>query len=77
MTKKPTHIKDYLKAKSPESLKLKMLQNSMKTNCYHDYVINHDGQNWFAWFEFDAEPVLEKEIQRLTNEEFNSGQTVR
>lgn len=71
MTKKPTHIKDYLKAKSAENLKILMLKNSLKTNCYHDYVINHDGQSWFAWFEFDAEDTLTKEITRLANEEYN------
>lgn len=72
MTKKPTHIKDYLKAKSPEALKVLMLRNSLKTSCYHDYYIIHDGSNWFAWFEIDAEQSLEKEIQRLGNEELNS-----
>jgi hypothetical protein len=72
MTKKPTHIKDYLKAKSPENLKILMLKNSLKTQTYHDYFITHDGQNWFAWFEFDAEDGLKKEIQRLGNEELNS-----
>ena len=72
MTKKPTHIKDYLKAKSPEALKVLMLRNSLKTSCYHDYYITHDGSNWFAWFEVDVEQSLEKEIQRLANEELNS-----
>ncbi len=72
MTKKPTHIKNYLKSKSPEALKLKMLENSLKTNCYHDYVIKHDGEFWFAWYEFDAEEIMTKEIQRLANEELNS-----
>jgi hypothetical protein len=72
MTKKPTHIKDYLKAKSPESLKVLMLRNSLKTSRYHDYIITHDGTNWYAWFEFDAEDTLNKEIIRLANEELNS-----
>ena len=76
MTKKPTHIKDYLRAKSPENLKILMLKNSLKTQMYHDYVITHDGQNWYAWFEFDAEDGLKKEIQRLANEELNSRQKV-
>jgi hypothetical protein len=76
MTKKPTHIKDYLKAKSPENLKILMLKNSLKTQTYHDYLITHDGQNWYAWFEFDAEDSLKKEIQRLGNEELNSRQKV-
>lgn len=49
-----------------------MLRNSLKTSCYHDYYITHDGSNWFAWFEIDAEQSLEKEIQRLGNEELNS-----
>jgi hypothetical protein len=72
MTKKPTHVKDYLKAKSPESLKILMLRNSMKMGVYHDYVITHDGSNWFAWFEIDAESLLQKEVKRLSDEEFNS-----
>lgn len=49
-----------------------MLRNSLKTSCYHDYFITHDGSNWFAWFEVDVEQSLEKEIQRLANEELNS-----
>ena len=73
MNKKPTHIKDYLKAKSPEALKMKMLSNSLKTATYHDYVINFDGQFWYAWFEFDAEYVINNEIKKLLNEEYNSG----
>jgi hypothetical protein len=69
MTKKPTHIKTFLKAKSPEALKIKMLETSLKMNCYHDYLIKHDGQFWFAWYEVDAESYLEKEVKRLADEE--------
>jgi hypothetical protein len=72
MTKKPTHVKDYLKAKSPENLKILMLKNSIKMGMYHDYIITHDGSNWFAWFEIDAESMLEKEFKRLSDEELNS-----
>ncbi len=74
--KKPTHIKDYLKAKSPENLKMLMLKNSLKMQTYHDYVITHDGSNWYAWFEIDAEFILEKEVKRLSDEELNTRQAV-
>lgn len=74
--KKPTHIKDYLKAKSPENLKMLMLKNSLKMQTYHDYVITHDGSNWYAWFEIDAESILEKEVKRLSDEELNTRQAV-
>lgn len=66
--KQPSDLKDYLKAKSPESLKVLMLKNNIKTNAYHDYVIIYDGQNWFAWFERDMSDLIEKETVRAINE---------
>jgi hypothetical protein len=55
MQKKPSTIKHYLKAKSPEVLKALMLKNSIEKRCYFDYAINHDGSNWFAWFDWDSD----------------------
>lgn len=53
-----------------------MLKNSLKMGMYHDYVITHDGSSWFAWFEIDAEFMLEKEFKRLNDEDLNSRQKV-
>lgn len=58
MNKKPSHIKHFLKSKSPEMLKAMMLKNSIEKKYYFDYFIVHDGQHWFAWYEWDSESVL-------------------
>jgi hypothetical protein len=58
MHKKPSHIKYYLKSKSPESLKVLMLKNNVEKQHYFDYQIIHDGSNWFAWYEWDSENLL-------------------
>lgn len=55
MQKKPSTIKHYLKAKSPEVLKALQLENSIKKKCYFDYIIKFDGQYWFAWYDWEAE----------------------
>lgn len=67
MEKTPSIIKSYVKAKSPEALKLMMIKNNIDTNSYYSYSIVHDGVNWFAWFDFDASSLIEKETQRLLN----------
>jgi hypothetical protein len=59
MTKKPTHVKHYLKSKSPETLKVLMLKNNIEKKCYFDYHVVHDGQNWFAWYDFDSDSLEE------------------
>ena len=71
MTKKPSHVKHYLKAKSPEILKALMLKNSIDRKCYFDYVIMHDGSNWFAWYEWDSENLIEQVA--LLNENQSKG----
>jgi len=44
-------IKFYLKAKSPEGLKLLMINNNISKNSYHDYAIIFAGGFWYAWYE--------------------------
>jgi len=66
--KQITDCKDYLKAKTPEGLKVLMIKNNLKTNKYHDYRIIHDGSFWFAWYEFDATSIIDKETSRALNE---------
>lgn len=61
MQKKPSHVKHYLKAKTPESLKRLMLDNNVKRQHYFDYQIIHDGQNWFAWYEWDTDTLFSNE----------------
>lgn len=68
MQKEFFHCKDYLKAKTPEGLKLLMIRNNLATNAYHDYNIMHDGNSWFAWFEFDASQIIDRETKRALNE---------
>ena len=58
MQKKPSHIKHYLKSKTPESLKRLMLKNNVDKQHYFDYQIIHDGQNWFAWYEWDSDSII-------------------
>jgi hypothetical protein len=55
MNKKPSHIKHFLKSRSPEMLKAMMLKNSVEKRHYFDYFIVHDGQFWFAWYEWDTD----------------------
>jgi len=66
--KKPSDCKDYLKAKTPEGLKVLMIKNNLKTNSYHDYRIIHDGSFWYAWYEFDASSIIDKETKRVMSE---------
>lgn len=63
MQKKPSTVKHYLKAKSPEVLKALMLKNSIEKKCYFDYIINHDSENWFAWFDWDSEEALKEMVE--------------
>ena len=65
MTKNEQWVPVYLESKTPEALKLKMLANNIKRRAYHEYRIVHDGNNWFAWYEVEADEVLQKEFERL------------
>lgn len=47
-------IPNFLKASSPESLRLLCLKNNAKTGKYHKYEIIFDGKFWFAWFYSDV-----------------------
>jgi hypothetical protein len=45
------NIPHYVKAASPEGLRLSMLQNNMKLKAECKYFdISFDGNNWVAWF---------------------------
>lgn len=37
-----------------------MLDNNVKRQHYFDYHIIHDGQNWYAWYEWDTETLFEE-----------------
>lgn len=63
MQKKPSTVKHYLKAKSPELLKALMLKNSIEKKCYFDYIINHDGQSWFAWYDWDSDESVKQMVE--------------
>jgi hypothetical protein len=65
MQKNEQWVSDYLSAKSPEALKLKMLSNNIKRATYHEYRIVHDGALWFAWYERPADEILMQEFNRL------------
>lgn len=62
MTKKPSHVKHYLKSKSPETLKVLMIKNNVEKKHYFDYQIVHDGTNWFAWYEWDIDYPFSEEL---------------
>ena len=64
MEKTPSIIKSYVKAKTPEGLKLAMIKNNVDTNSYYSYSIIFDGSFWFAWFDFDASKMIEQETQK-------------
>lgn len=70
MNKTPENCKDYIKAKSAEALKILMIRNNLKTNSYHDYRIIFDGQNWYAWFEFNASDLIKKETEKALNAKY-------
>jgi hypothetical protein len=65
--KKISVIKSYVKAKSPEGLKLAMIKNNIDTNAYYSYSIIFDGSFWFAWFDFDASTIIENETRKALN----------
>lgn len=67
MIKQPSDCKDYLKAKSAEGLKILMIRNNLQKNAYHNYEIIHDGSFWYAWFEFDAEKLIQQEAEKVAN----------
>lgn len=64
MEKTVSIIKSYVKAKTPEGLKLAMIKNNVDTNSYYSYSIIFDGSFWFAWFDFDASKMIEQETQK-------------
>lgn len=45
------NVPHFLKAGSPEGLRLKMLENNvvMKAECQYFQIV-HDGKEWTAWF---------------------------
>lgn len=49
------NIPHYLKAASPEGLRLKMLENNirLKAECQY-FDISYDGKVWVVWFYFTA-----------------------
>lgn len=57
------YIKFFLKAKTPELLQEMMLQNNLKTSCYHDYKIMYVEKFWFAWYELDAQNLIEEKLK--------------
>jgi len=47
----PFNIPHYIKAASPEGLRLAMLQNNLRLKAECKYFdISFDGSNWVAWF---------------------------
>lgn len=65
MTKNEQWVPVYLESETPDALKLKMLANNIKRGRYHEYRIIHNGVKWFAWYEVEADEILQKEFERL------------
>lgn len=62
MQKTVSHIKYFLKAKSPVALQHLMLKNSIRTKHYHDYRIVYADGFWFAWYEHTADDLIKDEL---------------
>lgn len=49
------NIPHYLRASTPEALRLKMLENNLKSKLEYRYFdISFDGKNWIVWFYKEA-----------------------
>lgn len=72
MQKNPEWVCDYLKAKSPDALRLLMLANNMRRGAYHEYRVTHDGKDWFAWYETESSDLVKKQYEAL-NERLPKG----
>lgn len=59
--KTPNHIKYYLKAKTPEGLRVLMTNNSIKANTYYGYTIIYAEGFWYAWFEDTTDREMGKD----------------
>jgi hypothetical protein len=73
MDKTISVIKNYVKAKTPEGLKLAMIKNNIDNNSYYSYSIIFDGSFWFAWFDFDASKIIEQETQKALSAKQRKG----
>ena len=60
------NIPHFLKARTPEQLRVSMLKNNliMKAECLY-FDISFDGKYWFAWFYAEAN---EKKLSNLDGE---------
>lgn len=67
MTKDIGNIKSFLKHKNPTRLTDLMLENNLKTKCYHDYRIVFAEGFWYAWFEVDINDILTEKIKNVRN----------
>jgi len=58
-------IKFYLKAKSPEGLKLLMINNNITKASYHPYDIMFAGGFWYAWYEASSDNFIKEQVGNL------------
>lgn len=54
---------NYIKAKTPEGLRMLCMKNSISRGYYFKYNVIFDGKNWFAWYEEDVAQQLEDGIK--------------
>jgi hypothetical protein len=66
MQKDLGNIKSFLKHKKPEKLTDLMLENNIKTRCYHDYRIVYADGFWYAWYEVDINEFLREKMSDVT-----------
>ena len=59
-------IKSFLKSKKPEKLTDLMLENNIKTRCYHDYRIVFADGFWYAWYEIDINDLIREKMNNVT-----------
>ena len=65
MNKDIGNIKSFLQSKDPKKLTDLMLENNIKTRCYHDYRIIHADGIWYAWFEVDINDILTEKLNNV------------
>ena len=65
MNKDIGNIKSFLKHKDATKLTDLMIENNIKTRCYHDYKIIYAEGFWYAWFEVDINDLIKEKLNGI------------
>jgi hypothetical protein len=58
-------IKNFLKAKKPETLQVLMLENNLQKDFFFNYSIVYADGFWFAWYDHDASEFIKQKYQEI------------